>query len=63
MFAGVCSNGEVRLVDGDSYKSGRVEVCSGALYGTVCDDIWDLRDANIACQQSGFPGGIFCVPA
>ena len=54
-----CSDGEVRLVGGNSENEGRVEVCLGNTWGTICDDGWNNYDANIVCRQLGYqPFGI-----
>ena len=50
-----CSERQVRLVDGLSQLDGRVEICLGGVWGTVCDENWDSNDATVVCRQLGLP--------
>ena len=38
----------------DELARGRVEVCVGGRYGTICDHDWDFQDASVICSQLGF---------
>ena len=54
IFVGLCENGDIRLVGGQTMFEGRVEVCWNETWGTVCDRGWGSNDARVACKQLGF---------
>ena len=31
-----------------------MEICYNNVYGSICDDFWDILDASVVCRQLGF---------
>ena len=40
----------------EDQSEGRVEVCIGGVFGTVCDHYWNEFAAQVVCQKLQQPG-------
>jgi hypothetical protein len=55
------TNNAVRLASATNATYGRVEIMRSGVYGTICDDQWDIKAAKVVCRQLGFPDAIVAV--
>jgi len=46
----------VRIVEGQSFREGRVEVYFSGAWGVVCGAGWDMIDAAVVCRLLGYGG-------
>ena len=45
-----CTYGDVRLVGGSTEYEGRLEVCINGVWGTVCDNEWEIVMVYTGCK-------------
>ncbi|GAB1602923.1 atrial natriuretic peptide-converting enzyme-like isoform X1, partial [Argonauta hians] len=48
----------VTLANGTNPSNGRIQITINNITGTVCDDSFDNRDAEVVCKQLGYKSGI-----
>ena len=46
------------FLEGEAPGIGRVLILINGILGSVCDDNWDLKDAEVFCKSLGYPGAI-----
>ena len=49
-----CTDGQVRLMDGDTDVEGRVEICFGRRWGTISGDEWTQTESTVVCNDLGY---------
>ena len=57
-----CTDGDVRLIGGDTMNDGNVQLCYNNAWGSICDANWGNNDSNVICYQLGLqPFGKYSV--
>lgn len=51
-----CEDGNVRLT-GYSPNQGRMEICRGNVWGSICANYFSTYDADVVCRMLGYSNG------
>ena len=54
LYLAAVAEGTIRLMNGTSASSGRVEIYNAGEWGTVCDDSFGFDEAEFICRAMGF---------
>lgn len=49
-----CTTGDVRLADGPTSNTGRVEVCINKVWASICHNAFGTDEGNVVCGQLGY---------
>ncbi|MEE2786063.1 MAG: DUF4215 domain-containing protein, partial [Myxococcota bacterium] len=52
------NEGDVRIVGSERPTFGRVQIFLEGRWGYICDDGWDISDADVLCRQAGYAGAV-----
>ena len=54
----LAKEGTIKLVEGHNQTSGKVEIVEDYNWRPICGDEWTEQEAEVACRQLGFKGGV-----
>lgn len=47
-------DGSIRLLGGDNFNEGNIEILHLGRWGAICDHTWTVNEATVVCKQLGF---------